>query len=34
MLELANKLVEEMVAKYPLTVDYSAVKLGLGNMGT
>ena len=32
-MELANKLVEEMVAKYPLTVDYSAVKLGLVNMG-
>ena len=32
-MELANKLVEEMVAKYPLTVDYSVVKLGLVNMG-
>ena len=32
-MELANNLVQEMIANYPLTVDYSAIKLGLVDMG-
>ena len=32
-MKLANELVADIIAKYPLTVDYSAIQLGLVNMG-
>lgn len=31
-MKLANELIAEITAKYPLTVDYSAIKLGYVNM--
>jgi len=32
-MKLANELVADIIANYPLTVDYSAIQLGLVNMG-
>ena len=31
-MELANELIAEITAKYPMTVDYSAIKLGFVNL--